>query len=107
MPRIEIVHYRDSDSACDMRIFIDGVESYDTVTTYEFDPGAGHQCSDLTFGMEEELAAASDAVRPLVQSFYESALRDKYTEHDYEYTDIDKRKPGESWRRCRDCGRES
>lgn len=43
MPRVEIIMFRDPDSATDVRVFVDGVDCTESATIEDVDPGAGYE----------------------------------------------------------------
>src|SRR3954465_9138950 len=71
-PRIDIVLYRDPDASTDLWVFVDG-QPFKEFHLIEFDPGAGHQRSDVEENRAAILAAGEIplAVRELAEEQFE------------------------------------
>lgn len=78
--KVEIVHTRDSDSACIVEVFVDGVQVED-FTLISVDPGVGHSCDDLVGSQLEALRELSTAAGVSARFAYELALENEDTEH--------------------------
>ncbi|AMS01069.1 hypothetical protein SEA_ARCHERNM_75 [Mycobacterium phage ArcherNM] len=67
--RIDIIHDRDPDSACDLTVYVDGekVEFHE----WSFDPGAGMDMDDYDEEAVEAVKAAPDFLKPVLAQIYE------------------------------------
>jgi hypothetical protein len=82
-PRIDIVMYRDPDDETSLWVYVDGVESHDH-HVHGFDPGRGHQRSDV-LDNREAMRADPDlpaAVRERCEQEFTSMLASLYVEGD-------------------------
>lgn len=88
---VEIVHYRDPDSACDVAVFVDGIEvnerarlfADDSVRYISIDPGAGYARSDWKAARAEDTEGPlSDDARAKVVACYDDADESKYIDED-------------------------
>lgn len=80
---VEIVHYRDPDSSCDVAVFVDGERIADNdLTMISIDPGAGHSRGEWDFGRAEALATPrlSDAAHARALACFEDCDESKYIE---------------------------
>ena len=55
MAKIEILHHRDPDASCVLRVFVDGVEIQE-YTVEDIDPGAGYEADEW----DERIADVKD-----------------------------------------------
>ena len=68
---VEVVHYRDSDSSCEMYVFVDGAAvSFREVT---IDPGAGYGRSDWDEHRAESLDGLTPHARDLATRLFDEA----------------------------------
>ncbi len=73
---VEVIHYRDSDSSCEMYVFVDGAEvSFREVT---IDPGAGYSRADWDEHRVESLDGLSPAARELTTRLFSEAEASQY-----------------------------
>lgn len=86
--RVEIMHYRDPDSACHFTVLLDG-EPVDVqsrhVTIVSVDPGAGHYLSDWENARDEEIAEGvergyTDAFMSVIAQAYDQGAQSEYVE---------------------------
>lgn len=63
--RVDIVHMRDPDSACDHIVYVDGVQV--DAEFWEFDPGAGYDHDDIDEMLDEKVAAAPEFLKPTIR----------------------------------------
>lgn len=69
--KIDILHVRDPDSACDVRVFLDGEEqNWQEVDVVDIDPGRGYTLEDW----EENIAWAED----MPESAFRDAVMEAY-----------------------------
>ena len=82
-PKVEILHERNPDMECSVRVWVDGVElkgfRYDDI-----DPGAGHRASDWDESHQEAIANPdlSDAFRAALDQAYSDGRDSEYVEKD-------------------------
>ena len=69
---VEVIHYRDPDSSCEMCVFVDGVEVAVTAEV-TIDPGAGYSRADWDQQRAEGLAGLSPSARALATRCFDSA----------------------------------
>lgn len=68
---VEVVHYRDPDASCQIRVFVDGAEvPFNEVT---IDPGAGYSLADWEAHRERVVAGLSAEARDLARAWFDSA----------------------------------
>ncbi|MHB1525019.1 MAG: hypothetical protein ACYCZN_01845 [Candidatus Dormibacteria bacterium] len=68
---VEVVHYRDPDASCEMRVFVDGAEvSFNEVT---IDTGAGYSLADWDEHRERALDGLSTKAHDLATRWFDSA----------------------------------
>lgn len=67
--RLDIIHLRDPDYACDHEIFVDGVKVED-VHIHEFDPGAGYSMAQFEDNRIGHLKNAPDFLKPRIDEIY-------------------------------------
>ncbi|MBO0838921.1 MAG: hypothetical protein J2P28_25875 [Actinobacteria bacterium] len=73
--KVEVIHYRDSDSACDVAVFVDG-EPVDH-REVSFDPGAGFTREDWN-EIRQEFEGLSPAARAVAEHWFDMASESKY-----------------------------
>lgn len=78
---VEIVHYRDPDSSCEVAVFVDGVRVQD-VTYVSIDPGAGYSRSDWDEGKTQDMLVLSANAAIQAALYYEDADESKYIDED-------------------------
>ena len=81
MPIIEVLHERDPDSECSVRVFVNGVET--TSFMVDVDPGRGHLLSDWRESKEYAVEnAATEASAAAVAEAYDAGEENQYVEDD-------------------------
>jgi len=81
-PRIEILHERDLDSECAVRVWVDGVEVTDDVHVEDLDPGRGWLAADWDENHRDALQRPdlSESYRAAVDQAYSAGRKSKYVE---------------------------
>jgi hypothetical protein len=80
--RIEILHQRDPDSECDVRLFLDGAEVTDEIEFVDVDPGRGHDIEDWLESKRFAMDGASAAAAAAVADAYDAGSHSPYVEGD-------------------------
>jgi len=83
--KVEVLHYRDPDSSCDITVWIDG--KLVDCTVEDIDPGRGYMMSDWEERIRDnrENTTYSEPFRQAVDEALEAASGSKYIEDDSEY----------------------
>jgi hypothetical protein len=79
--KVEILHLRDPDSACDVVVYIDGV-AIEATSFVDIDPGHGYERSEWVEDREHHASDASysEAFRMAVLGAHDIAATSKYIE---------------------------
>lgn len=80
-PKVELVTYRDPDSAIDVGVFVDGVETHGYHHT-SIDPGAGHSLSGWLDTRRSFIEGASPAAGELIGKWMDAGAGSSYVEDD-------------------------
>jgi hypothetical protein len=81
MSKIELIHYRDPDSPCEIAVFLDGVRVPDSqLNQVSLDPGAGYSREEWEAMRMEDIATLSLSAAQLAWSWFKSASESKYIE---------------------------
>lgn len=76
--RYELIHGRDPDSACDIRLLVDGVQVDDEeISIVSFDPGAGYDWTDFKESGQAAITDLSPAAAIVATAFLDSALESR------------------------------
>ncbi len=78
--RIEILHHRDPDSECSVRLFVDGTEVTEGVELVDVDPGRGHMIEDWLESKEYAMDGATEAFAAAVAEAYDTGAESQYVE---------------------------
>lgn len=83
--KIEILHQRDPDSACEVRVFIDGTEIDDSGVDYvSIDPGAGWDGADWDESAEWDTAPErnrSESFSNAISEAYDEGKESPYVDY--------------------------
>ena len=74
---VEVIHYRDSDSSCEIYVFVDGEEVAVTAEV-TIDPGAGYSRADWDQHRAASLAGLTPHARDLGTRLFEEAEASEY-----------------------------
>lgn len=69
--RVDVIHDRDPDSACDITVYVDG-RRVDDCHEWSFDPGSGWEMNDFYTWRDEALASAPDHLKPILAEMFSS-----------------------------------
>jgi len=73
---VEVIHYRDPDSSCEMYVFVDGAKV--SLREVTIDPGAGYSRSDWDEHRAESLDRLSPKAQEVATRWFDSAEESKY-----------------------------
>lgn len=80
-PKVQVLHQRDPDSECDMRVFLGGVEVSQVVEVESLDPGAGYEKETY----EENVQRAETAANKPDATDYDRAVLEAWEEMETSY----------------------
>lgn len=76
---VEIVHFRDPDSECDVHVFVDGVKIPQEQTTYvDLDPGRGYSREDWDEHRRYSMENLTPDASALASVLFDAADESKY-----------------------------
>jgi hypothetical protein len=85
--RIDIIHIRDPDCACDSEVYVDGKPVSDDesiiVELWDFDPGAGYSMDDFEEQKQGAVDNAPDFLKERIAAIYDQ-MEPTYQKWSYE-----------------------